>query len=447
MKRAAVLLSVITLISTIGFASAAPPPPSFSDLAERVKPSVVNIGTSRLIRGPFTDPFRDFFERLFPYPFPREFRQRSLGSGFIVSKEGLIITNNHVIERAEKIQVVLSDGERYDADVMGRDPKTDIALLKIKVRRELPVATLGNSDELKVGDWVIAVGNPFGLGHTVTAGIVSAKGRVIGAGPYDDFIQTDASINPGNSGGPLFNLRGEVVGINTAIVAGGQGIGFAIPINLAKEVLPQLRERGKVVRGWLGVTIQRLTPELARSFGLKRDEGVLISGVSPGSPADRAGIKIGDVIVEYDGMPIKDYGELPRMVANTQIGKEVLIKVIRKGGEVGIRVKIGEMPGEETAEAPRGDLGMAVAELTPELARRFGLEERGGLVVTDVAPEGPAEEAGIQRGDLILQVEQRPVKTLSDYYDAIDRVKDKDAILLLIKSRNRGNHFTILKRS
>ena len=241
-------------------------------------------------QGGFKDFFgEDFFEKFFGDMPKREYKQRSLGSGFIIDREGYILTNNHVVERAQSIKVKLTDSKEYDATVIGKDPKTDIALIKINAKQDLPVATFGDSDKLEVGDWVVAIGNPFGLEHTVTQGIVSAKGRVIGAGPYDDFIQTDASINPGNSGGPLFNLKGEVVGINTAIVSGGQGIGFAIPINVVRDLLPQLKSKGKVVRGWLGVVIQKVTPEIAKSFGLKETEGALVSDVAEQSPADKGG--------------------------------------------------------------------------------------------------------------------------------------------------------------
>lgn len=431
---------------------AAPPPASFADLAEKVKPAVVNISTSRVMReeglpSPFGpgDPFRDFFERFFR-GMPREFRQQSLGSGFIIGKEGLIITNNHVVERAQKIQVGLSNGERYDATVIGRDPKTDIALIKISAGKELPVARLGDSNNLRTGDWVLAVGNPFGLAHTFTAGIVSAKGRTIGTGPYDDFIQTDASINPGNSGGPLFNLDGEVVGINTAIVPAGQGIGFAIPVNLAKEVLEQLEKRGRVVRGWLGVSIQKVTPELARSFGLSKDEGALVAGVVPGSPADKAEIRTGDVIIAFNEVPIKEMSELPRLVANTVAGKEVLIKVIRDKEEKTIRVKVGEMPQEEAAleEPKKAELGLTLAEITPELARRYDLLDSSGLVVIDVALGSPADEAQVQKGDVVLEVERLPVKTLKEYEQALARARGKETILFLIKSK-RGNRFALVR--
>ncbi len=436
-----------------GLAGAAVPPSSFADLAEQVKPAVVNISTTRLVQGgPFTspfregDPFREFFERFFGGRPQREFRQRSLGSGFIIEKEGLILTNNHVIEGAEKIQVILANKERFDAKVVGRDAKTDIAVIRIDAKTSLPSVSLGDSAKLKVGDWVIAVGNPFGLGHTITAGIVSAKGRIIGAGPYDNFIQTDAAINPGNSGGPLFNLKGEVVGINTAIVSSGQGIGFAIPINLAKEIIKQLEKKGRVVRGWLGVTIQEVTPALARRFGLKRDEGTLVSGVIPDSPAARAGIQTGDVIIEFDGTRVKEMSELPRIVASTPVGKRVIVKVIRAGRESSIRVKIGELPEEKRASATpqEQDLGMAVSPITPELARRYELTETRGIVVTGVAPGSSADEAGISPGNVILELDRQPVNTLAEYEKILKQAADKDSVLLLIKTR-RGNRFAMVK--
>jgi serine protease Do len=312
---------------------------SFADLAEKLKPAVVNISTTKTVKsGGFRSPFgqgspfdrnfggEDFFERFFGDIPQRQFKQKSLGSGFIISHDGYIFTNNHVVEQADKILVKLSDGKEYEAKVIGKDAKTDIALIKIKPSDNLPIVETGDSDKLRVGDWVIAIGNPFGLEQTVTAGIVSAKGRVIGAGPYDNFIQTDASINPGNSGGPLINLNGEVVGINTAIVASGQGIGFAIPINMARDVIPQLEKSGHVTRGWLGVGIQEVTPALAKSFGLKEEKGALVSQVSKGGPADKAGIEQGDVILEFDGKTIAEMKDLPRIVASTPVGRTVAVK-------------------------------------------------------------------------------------------------------------------------
>jgi serine protease Do len=321
-----------------------PGAPDFVDLAGRLSETVVNISTTQVIkdrsmlpfpefRGPFDDFFGDEFRKFFEEP-QREFKKQSLGSGFIINKEGYILTNHHVIENASEIIVTLSEGKKeYNAEIIGQDKNLDIALIRIHADNGLPVAALGDSDPLKIGEWVMAIGNPFGLGGSVTAGIVSQKGRAIGAGPYDNFIQTDASINPGNSGGPLFNTRGEVVGINTAIIAGGQGIGFATPINMVKDVLLQLKEHGSVTRGWIGVSIQELTPELAKTFGLKEPRGALISSVNPGDPADRAGIEAGDIIVSFDGKLIDELNDLPRVVASTAPGSTAAVRVIRNGRE------------------------------------------------------------------------------------------------------------------
>jgi len=315
---------------------------TFAKLAEKLKPAVINISTTMVVKqspffkdrpSPFgeEDPFREFWERFFGGEIPREFETKSLGSGVIINKEGYIVTNNHVVENAKEILVTLSNEKEYEAEVIGRDKKTDLALIKVDAKEDLPVAPLGDSDKLKVGEWVIAIGNPFGLAETVTAGIVSAKGRVIGAGPYDDFIQTDASINPGNSGGPLFNFWGEVVGINTAIIATGQGIGFAIPINMAKAIVSELKEKGRVTRGWLGVAIQEVTSQLAESFGLEEKKGALVAQVFKNGPAEKAGIEQGDIILEFDEKEIDDSRDLPRIVASTPVGKTVTIKVFRNG--------------------------------------------------------------------------------------------------------------------
>jgi serine protease Do len=299
---------------------------------------------------------------------------------------------------------------------------------------------LGDSGKLRVGEWVMAIGNPFGLGHTVTTGIVSAKGRIIGAGPYDEFIQTDASINPGNSGGPLFNMNGEVVGINTAIVATGQGIGFAIPINVAKEMLVSLREKGRVVRGWLGVQVQRVTPELAKSFGLDRERGALVADVMPDTPASKAGIERGDVIVEFNGRKIDEMNDLPRVVASTPPNTDATVKILRKGQEKVVQIKVAELKEEQVAASgatPEESLGMAVQELTPEIARSLGLSESKGLVVTNVDDGSPADEAGIRRGDVIVEVNQKKVESLRDYRAALGQVGSKDSLLLLVR---RGNN-------
>src|SRR5919198_5616272 len=341
-----------------------PVPPAFVELAKHLRPAVVNISSKQVegkaapSRSPFgreeNDPFQEFFDRFFGgRGGPR--RQRSgLGSGFIINSTGFIVTNSHVVEGATEIKVTLATKEEFDATLVGRDPKTDLALIKVKSPKSLPTVPFGNSDALEVGEWVLAIGNPFGLGHTVTSGIVSAKGRIIGAGPYDDFIQTDASINPGNSGGPLFNMRGQVVGINTAIVASGQGIGFAIPIDLVKPLIPQLEKTGEVTRGYLGVSIQSITPDLAKALKLEDRQGALVAEVVPGGPAARAGIERGDIIVEFNGRKVEEMNDLPRLVASISPGTDVDVKLVRKSQEKVVRVKVAELKEEQTAAAGGG---------------------------------------------------------------------------------------------
>ncbi|MBW1916940.1 MAG: DegQ family serine endoprotease [Deltaproteobacteria bacterium] len=430
-------------------------PESFADLARQASPAVVNISTEKTHKGggrvyeffgpsPFgrEDPFRDFFEKFFG-DIPKDFKQRSLGSGFIIDGDGFIITNNHVVEGADKIKVKLIDGREFAATIKGRDPKTDLALIKLSsAAHDLPVLTLGDSDSVRVGDWVLAVGNPFGLGHTVTQGIISAKSRVIGAGPYDDFLQTDASINPGNSGGPLLNLNGEVIGINTAILATGQGIGFATPSSIAKEVIPQLKAKGKVTRGLLGVHIQVVTPSLAKSFGLAKPYGALVAEVNPGSPAAQAGIQRGDIIVAYNGQEIKEMHELPRLVAHTTPGTKATLKVIRQGKEKTVSVVIGELKDEQQAKeskvkTPESELGMVVQELTPVLAQRFRLRDTTGVVVLEVERGSPAAEAGIRPGDLIMEINTTKIKRQKDYHKAISGLKKGAVARLLIKRQGR----------
>ena len=392
----------------------------------------------------------DFFDRFFggESPQPREHKQKSLGSGFIIDDKGHILTNNHVVDDADEIKVILKDHKDIRAKVIGRDAKTDLALIKIKSWKGLQLIRFGNSDELRVGDWVMAIGNPFGLDHTVTAGIVSAKGRVIGAGPYDNFIQTDASINPGNSGGPLINLKGEVVGINTAIFAGGQGIGFAIPINTVKELLSQLKEKGKVTRGWLGVMVQKVTPDLAKSFGLKEESGALVGDVTPNSPADKVGIKPGDIIIEFDRNPIKEMNELPRLVAAVPVGKTVEVKVLRDGQPWYFKVQIQELDDKQMASgsSQTKELGIVVQEFTPELARRFRMDYEPGILVVQVEEGSPAEEAGLQQGDLIKEVNRKPVKDLKTYQGLINSLKKTGNILFRIK-RGGMNLFVSLRLS
>jgi len=443
-----------------GSAAAAVDAPSYADLAEKVKHSVVNISTTKIVEsspgqgfgGP-NSPLEEFFNRFFGQ-MPRTRRKaNALGSGFLIDDLGLILTNNHVVAQAAEIQVVLQNQQEFDAKVVGRDPKTDLALIRIESSKEnLPdPAPLGDSDKLRVGEAVMAVGNPFGLGHTVTVGIVSAKGRVIGAGPYDDFLQTDAAINPGNSGGPLFDMDGEVVGINTAIVATGQGIGFAIPINLAKELLPQLKT-GSVTRGWLGVVIQDLTPELAESFGMKTTEGVLVADVATESPADEAGLQRGDVIVELDGTPLDSAQELSRKVAGRGPGESIDLRISRDGKRQTVEVRIGEMPdsgisrqGNLEKDLPDERWGLTVQPLTPDLARRLGLKENeAGVVVTGVEPDSPAGKAGLTPGDLIKEINRKPIKSREDLTQAIREAEGKGSLLLLVK-RGRNTFYVVLE--
>jgi serine protease Do len=431
--------------------------PDFASLAKKLGPAVVNISTTQVRRtaepapAPFGDgdPFGQFWERFFGGEFPRgPQRQSGLGSGFVIDRDGTILTNYHVVDGAQKIVVKLSDGRSFDAKVLGKDQKTDIAIIKIDTGQDLPAATLGDSDRLEVGEWVMAIGNPFGLDHTVTSGIVSAKGRHIGAGPYEDFIQTDASINPGNSGGPLINLRGEVVGINTAIFSqsgGNIGIGFAIPTNLVKELLPNLRDNGKVVRGYLGVTIQKITPEIAESLGVKQSSGALVADVAKAGPAERAGIKTGDVIVEFNGKQIKDPGELPLQAARTAPGKQAQLKILRNGNELTLPLTVGEFKEREVvAAAENGGLGLAVQPVTASMAAELGLERAEGLVVTSVKPGSAANEAGLQRGDVIAEINRRPVRNLSDYNRAVEKTEKGKSVLFLVR-RGEGSLFLALK--
>ena len=432
-------------------------PASFSDLAEQVRPGVVNIQVVKKVKNvdfgfPHffgnpsgeRNPFGDFFGPFSEGNPPGGYKQQGVGSGFVISQDGYILTNNHVVEGADQIKVKLTNGKEYNGKVVGRDPKTDLALVKIEGASDLHALKLGNSENLKVGNWVVAIGSPFGLEQTVTAGIVSAKGRVIGSGPYDNFIQTDASINPGNSGGPLINMKGEVVGINTAIIANGQGIGFAIPINTAKEIIPQLEEKGHVTRGWIGVSIQELTPELAKSLGLKEDKGALVAQVVPGGPAEKAGIEQGDVIVGFDGKEVSHSKDLPRIVASTPVGKAVAVKVSRNGNVMDRELKVGEMKekGVEVSKGPSSHkaLGIAVQNLTPEIAKELGVSKSGGVVVTRVEPGSPAADAGIQTGDVIREVNRKPVKDVQDFVSRVEKAKDQDNVLLLLQ-RGENNLF------
>jgi serine protease Do len=425
-------------------------PVSFADLAEKLSPAVVNISTTKTIKGRSGSPFGgdtpfqrffgqdDFSRRFFGDSPQREFKQTSLGSGFIISSDGYIFTNNHVIEKADKIKVKLSTGKEYDAEIKGKDHNTDIALIKINPDRELPVVQFGDSDKLRVGEWVFAIGNPFGLDHTVTAGIVSAKGRVIGSGPYDNFIQTDASINPGNSGGPLFNLNGDVIGINTAIVAQGQGIGFAIPINTAKIIVNDLKIKGSVTRGWLGISVQEVTEDIAQTLKLKDRRGALIGQVFEGDPADKAGIKSGDIIIGIDGKEIRDSHELLRIVAALIVGEKVMVKIWRDGQEKVFSVTIGERRDEKILAGPgKADehYGMTVQEMTPDRAKHFGISQKGRVIITQVREGSPADDAGLKEQDIILQLNKVKISSLKEFVKEISRARREETVLLLI---NRG---------
>ncbi|MGH6943894.1 MAG: DegQ family serine endoprotease [Geminicoccaceae bacterium] len=443
---------------------AGPPPISFADIVEKVAPAVVNISTTKEIeRGeapnlPFPEPppgspFEDFFREFFdrdrpPEQMPR--RQSSLGSGFVVDPEGYVVTNNHVIAEADEIHIVFGDDRSFDAKLVGRDLKTDLALLKIEGEGPFPAVKFADSDAVRVGDWIIAIGNPFGLGSTVTAGIVSARSRDIRAGPYDDFLQVDAPINRGNSGGPSFNLNGEVIGINTAIFSpsgGNVGIGFAIPSNLALPVIESLKTEGRVKRGWLGVRIQTVTDEIAESLGLDEPAGALVASVTPGGPAETAKIEPGDIIIEFDKKKIDRMRGLPRIVAETPIGKKVDVEVWRHGERKDVEVTLGELPEEEElaalteqgAEAPTSSdvsaLGVTVATITDELRQRYELpEDAKGVVITEVANGSAASTENLRAGDLIVEIGQEEVNSPPEVTAKVNQAKqeNKKSVLLLI---------------
>ncbi len=431
-------------------------PANFSTLAKQVKGGVVNIRVEKTVkpteeishfspRNPFggRNPFGDFFG-----PLPRGDngpapKQRGLGSGFIIDGSGHIVTNNHVIEGADTIIVTLSNKKEYKAELIGRDPKTDVALLKIDHSNDLKPLAMGDSNALSVGEWVVAIGSPFGLEQTVTAGIVSAKGRVIGAGPYDDFIQTDASINPGNSGGPLINMKGEVIGINTAIVPGGQGIGFAIPVNLVQGIVEQLKNNGEVTRAWLGVGIQDLTEELGTYYGIKDRKGALVTEVYENSPADKGGIKVEDVIVSADGKEIDSGRVLSGMIANLSVGKRIRITVLRNGKTKNISVEVAKRTDEEiVAKTPMKEsdnLGIKASDMSPEIANHFGYGEGiQGVVVLEVTQGSKAEKAGVRQGDIVVAVNRVKVKSVGDYREEVKRVDEGKEVQLLLRRGNSG---------
>ncbi|MDX2102252.1 MAG: DegQ family serine endoprotease [Alphaproteobacteria bacterium] len=468
-------------------------PAGFADLAERLLPAVVNISTTQAPRqtaqrgpgggpggppqgerpqappgSPLEDLFREFFDRQQrgnPDQPQQQRRATSLGSGFVIDPAGYIVTNNHVIAEAEEITVTFHDDSTLRARLVGRDPRTDLALLKVEPRRPLTAVPWGDSDRARIGDWVMAIGNPFGLGGTVTVGILSARARDINAGPYDDFLQTDASINRGNSGGPLFDMSGNVIGINTAIYSptgGSVGIGFAIPTTLARSVIGQLREFGRTRRGWLGVRIQSVTDELAESLGLDRARGALVSSTMDGGPAHAARIQSGDVILRFDGREVPDQRRLPRIVADTAIEKEVDVVLWRQRREMTVRVKVGELQEDQVAAAPQPTprdqrqnqvpgvsvqaLGLTVAPVTPPLRERFSLPaQAGGIVVTDVTQGSSAAERGVRPGDLILEVDQEEVKTPADLQRRLDAARQagRRTVLMLVEQRGETRFLSV----
>ncbi|NKB59447.1 MAG: Do family serine endopeptidase [Alphaproteobacteria bacterium] len=480
-RRLLILPVVALLVWQPVMADARGAPDSFADLAERLLPAVVNISTTQKVERPGSgegqegpqfqfpegSPFRDFFDRFNRRPGDQPARRvTSLGSGFIIDATGFVVTNNHVIEGADKVTVILHEGEKFEAEVIGKDKKTDLALLKIDPgNQKLTAVEFGASDEARVGDWVIAIGNPLGLGGTVTAGIISARGRDIRSGPYDDYIQTDAPINRGNSGGPLFDMNGAVVGINTAILSpsgGSIGIGFSVPANIAKNVIGQLKEFGTTRRGWLGVQIQTVSPEIAESLGLKAPSGALVAGVLKNSPAEAAGVKQGDVIIGFDKREVSESRKLPRMVAETDVGKDVAVKVWRDGAEVNLTVRLGELEkvdqaslttrgsrrdSGETSSREIDALGLALSPITPELTEKYKIEEdMKGVVITDVQKGSDAEERRLRPGDIVVEVGQVPVSSPGEVAAQVEKAREKGRkVVLLLVDKDGDMRFIPIK--
>jgi serine protease Do len=470
----AAALGVLVIAFTINIAAPRPAiaraaPDSFADLAEKLLPSVVNISTTQMVKkrdrgpeipqfppgSPFEEFFKDFFDRNRPDSAPR--KAKSLGSGFIIDPSGFIVTNNHVIEDAEEVTVILHDDTNLKAKIIGRDTKTDLALLKVEPKTPLPAVPWGDSDKVRVGDWVVAIGNPFGLGGTVTAGIISALKRNINSGPYDSYLQTDASINRGNSGGPMFNLKGEVIGVNTAIYSpsgGSIGIGFAIPASQARTVIDQLRKYGRTRRGWLGVRIQTVTDQIAESLEMGAARGALVAGVTEGGPAEDAGIKSGDVIVTFNDHPVEEMRDLPRMVAETPIDQKAKVKVLRNGKQIELKVKVGELPEDVKERKDSGVedkssmqlLGLTLAPLKEPLRQTYKLDSRSkGVLVTDVKEGSAGKKAGLQPGDLIIEVAPDTVVSPEQFKTRIEKAREaKRKTVLLLTERKKVRQFIVL---
>ncbi|SHO43033.1 DegQ family serine endoprotease [Desulfopila aestuarii] len=474
-----VLLLTVTLLTTgASTSNAFSSDKGFAEVVKKAKPAVVHIRVEKSVAANSYDQQYEeffnnpFFERFFgpqfrqqhpqqnPQRSPRrEYKQQGQGSGFIISKDGYILTNNHVVEEADTITVILSDEQEFKAELIGRDPQSDVALIKIKDKAQLPVLALGDSDALEVGEWVIAIGNPFGLSQTVTAGVVSATGRSsVGINEYENFIQTDAAINPGNSGGPLLNINGEVVGINSALYSrtgGYMGIGFAIPINMVKNIEEQLKNAGKVTRGWLGVVIQNVDENLARSFGLDKAEGILVSEVQPGSPADKSGVKQGDVIVRLNGTTLKDVADLRNRVALMSPDSSAKLDVIRNGKDVSVQVNIGERPNDisqSSTDTPEGSgsaleqFGLTFQNLTPELAERLGYDDKQGVVISQVEPGSPASSAGLMPGQLIEEVNKKAVHNVKELKQAMEKSDDQKRLLLRVRSGNFSQYVVLIAK-
>jgi len=425
---------------------------AFSEIASSISPSVVNISTTKIMKREaaplLDDPFSEFFSPLRDFKMPKKWKEQSLGSGVIISPDGYIITNNHVVEQGDEIRVTLFDKRSFKAKLIGADTKTDVAIVKIDAENLYSVQW-GDSDKLQVGEFVLAIGNPYGLNHTVTMGIISAVGRAnVGIADYEDFIQTDAAINPGNSGGPLVNTKGELIGINTAIFSrsgGYQGIGFAVPSNMARLVMDQLIQKGKVTRGWLGVTIQEITPELSQKFGLKSAKGALIGDVAKGSPAEKAGIKRGDIILEFNGKKVSDVGNLRNMVAQSKIGEQIPLTIMRSGKEYALQVTTTELPKDASEAAPANDpddtafeglAGLNVIDLTGEISRQLGLpRDEKGVVVVRVDSGSSVEDAGMRKGDVIQEIDRKKIAGLEDYTRVVAGIRSGDTVLMFV---NRG---------
>jgi serine protease Do len=450
MKKFIPILLMIFLYASTSFAFLNDPN-AIVKVVEKTKKGVVNISTTKTVKRQLNPMFEDdFFKRFFGDQFrgqghPRQYKSKALGTGFIIDSKGYIITNNHVIEGADEIIIKLYDEKQFKAKVIGSDPLTDLALLKIEPKGEkLYPLKLGDSKATKVGEIVVAIGNPYGLESTVTAGIVSAKGRELGSSPYDNFMQTDASINPGNSGGPLVNLNGEVVGINTAIIASAQGLGFAVPVNMLKVILPQLK-KGSVKRVWLGVTVQPIDEKLAKSFGLKNTEGALIADVIKGDPADKAGLKAGDIVIAIDDLPVKSQKDLIQIIGKMPPHKKVTLKVIRDGKEKKITVTLGQRKTGQIAQNNpiNKDLPIAVDEVTAKEKTAYGID--AGVKVVNVKRDSNAYEAGIRRGNVIVWVNRKTIKNVDDFYKVYNSVKKGDVIAMKIVSR-QGSKFVAFNK-